>query len=119
VTAQLAAIVQRWLEGVPLPAHGPELVDYARRASAPADVVTAIAGVPDVEYRRLDDVGRAIFDPGPAARAPEVRAPADESGLYPGREAYLDTTAEPGSIRDEKETLPYEQQLVRTPDASD
>ncbi len=112
---RLAAIAQVVLEGVPLPAEKAQLLEYARRQHASTEVAEALTRIEPASYRSLDEVGEAIL----AHRAPEqperIVAPRPESGAVPGGEAYLDASAEPGAVRDEPETLPYEEQLVRTP----
>jgi hypothetical protein len=90
-TAQLAAVVQVVLEGVPLPAERSELLTYARRQGAPAEVAIALWSLERRQYGSLDEVGEAIV-----ARQPSC-AP------------------EPSRMRDRPTSLTYEQRLVREP----
>jgi hypothetical protein len=112
---QLAAVAQVVLEGVPLPAEKQELLDYAERQSAPPEVRAALAALPKRSYEYLDEVGEEIAAAQPSFSPPRVQRPSAESGAPPGGAAYVDASAEPGSIRDEPEVLPYEEQLVREP----
>jgi hypothetical protein len=111
----MAAVVQTVLEGIALPATRDELLDYARRQGAPPDALAALADIPDREYERLDDVGEAIFRVQPPSGPPPAPVPRPETGEFPGGEAYLDRASRPGAIRDEPETPPYEEKLVREP----
>lgn len=111
---QIAAMAQQYLEGIPLPVRTEIVIDYAERIGVPDEVMQALRELPDEHFRRLDDVGHAIFDTQPDFAPPDVRTPANESGLYPGGDAYLDPSPTPGAVRDEKDTLSYEKQLVRT-----
>jgi hypothetical protein len=114
--AQLAAVAQVALEGVPLPAPKRELVEYALRQRASYEVVEALDGLPDGTYARLDAVGEALAPTQPAPVRP-VRVPEPESGAVPGGDSYLDPRPTPGEIREQPEVLEYEQSLVREPAA--
>jgi hypothetical protein len=115
---RIAATAQRLLEGIPLPVRKEIVLDYARRVEAPAEVLAALERIPDRQYRRLDDIGEAIEPVQPAFAPPGVRLPREESDAPPGGSAYLDAGEDSGWIRDEKETLSYEEQLVRTVEKS-
>jgi hypothetical protein len=112
---QRAAVAQVVLEGAPLPAEKAQLVAYARRQKAPADVVAAIERIEDRSYTHLDEVGEALVPHQPPAAPRRPRMPQPESGAVPGGRAYVDAAPEPGRIRDAPDTLPYEEQLVREP----
>lgn len=113
---QLAAIAQQYLEGIPLPVRTEIVLDYAERVGVPDEVMAVLRELPDEHFRRLDDVGHAICDTQPAFAPPAVGEPRNESGLRPGGDAYLQAWPDPGAVRDEKETLSYEKQLVREPE---
>jgi hypothetical protein len=107
-------MAQQYLEGIPLPVRTEIVLDYAERVGVPDEVMAVLRELPDEQFRRLDDVGHAICDTQPAYAPPEVRVPANESDLYPGGDAYLQPHPEPGAVRDEKDVLEYEEQLVRS-----
>jgi hypothetical protein len=86
VDTQRAALIQAVLEGVPLPAGKEELVAYAREQDP--SVVGDLAGLPDQEYGRLDEVGE-LLTLVPTAHVPEQRPPLAESGKPPGGSDYL------------------------------
>jgi hypothetical protein len=101
VDTQRAAEIQVLLEGVPLPATRQMLIDYAAHEdpSAPAE----LRALPDEEYRRLDDVGRALLGRRVNRRA-EPRLPRPESGAPPGGQAYTGSdsaASEAGLVRDD------------------
>jgi hypothetical protein len=87
VNAQRAAEIQAVLEGVDLPATKRELIAYARGQEP--DVVRDLEGLPDEEFRRLDDVGE-LLTLAPTAPAPSAHdLPRPESGKPPGGDDYL------------------------------
>jgi hypothetical protein len=58
--------VLRALGEVDFPATKDELVEAARAASAPDEVVRALRGIPPVEYANREEVGRSVrVDPSP------------------------------------------------------
>jgi hypothetical protein len=97
VSVREAAEIQVVLEGVPLPAGKQELLAYARSQDQRA--TQRLAGIPDREYRSLDEVGEALAPVQPARRRSDPARPRDESGQPPGGDAYLDPNAEPGAVR--------------------
>lgn len=114
-TLREAAIVQVVLEGVPLPAKKRDLLAYARRQQAPPEALAALERIPEREYEAIDEVGEAIAQAQPSRGPKPAYEPEPQSGEVPGGEAYLDAGAEPGAVRGEPTTLPYEEQLVREP----
>jgi len=113
---QVAALTETVLEGVPLPADKKDLLAYAEQQDPPAEVREALARIPEQEYRALDDVAEAIARVQPSFDPPCPGTPEPESDEPPGGEAYTDPSAESGRIRDEPETLEYEEQLVKEPE---
>lgn len=94
------AEIQVLLEGVPLPAGKAELLDHARREHADAASLALLEALPEREYGTIDEVGEALHPVQPAETKPQPHEPRPESGLLPGGEAYTDTSAEPGAVRD-------------------
>jgi hypothetical protein len=86
VNAQRAAEIQSILEGVPLPATRRQLLRYAQ-GNDPA-AVAELRGLPDQEYRRLDQVGE-LLTLGPSVPRGGERLPRPESGKPPGGQDYL------------------------------
>ena len=113
---QVAALTEAVLGGVPLPASKEDLLAYAEQQNPPVEVREALAGIPEQEYRALDDVAEAIARVQPSFNPPDPGTPKPESDEPAGGEAYTDPSAEPGTIRDEPETLEYEEQLVKEPE---
>jgi Protein of unknown function (DUF2795) len=93
VDRQHVAEVQVLLEGVPLPAHKRELLDYAR--SQDERKAEYLESLPDREYRSLDDVGEALAPVQPS-RQPDATVPSDKP---PGGDAYVEPHPEPGAVR--------------------
>jgi hypothetical protein len=87
VNAQRAAEIQAVLEGVDLPATKRALIAYARGQEP--DVVRDLEGLPDEEFRRLDDVGELLTLAPTAPAAPAHELPRPESGRPPGGDDYL------------------------------
>jgi Protein of unknown function (DUF2795) len=83
---QRAAEIQAVLEGIPLPATRSQLIAYAR-AQSPT-LAEDLDGLPDEEFRRLDDVGEVLMLV-PTAPAPGDDLPRPESGKPPGGPDYL------------------------------
>ena len=92
-----AAELQVVLEGVALPATKDELVEYARAHDE--DAARRLEGLPDREYRSLDDVGEALAPVQPERREPDVKPAHEESGSPPGGDAYVDPNPKPGAVR--------------------
>jgi Protein of unknown function (DUF2795) len=97
VDTRLAAEMQVLLEGVPLPAHKRELVEYAR--SQDGDAARHLESLPDREYRSLDEVGEALAPVQPPRSQREAAVPREESDLPPGGENYVKPHPEPGAVR--------------------
>ena len=92
------AELQTLLEGVPLPAGKRELLDYAR-SQADGDVFLGLlSGIPDREYRSLDDVGEALAPVQPDWKS-EPPLPRAESDEPPGGGDYVNPSPEPGAVR--------------------
>jgi hypothetical protein len=87
VNAQRAAEIQAVLEGVPLPATREQLLRYGL-ANDPT-IVSELRGLPDGEFRRLDEVGE-LLTLVPAAPRSAERLPRPESGKPPGGPDYLE-----------------------------
>jgi hypothetical protein len=87
VNAQRAAEIQAVLEGVPLPATRAALLQYAREQDAA--VARDLEGLPDQEYRRLDEVGELLTLVPAAPKAQPYDLPRPESGKPPGGADYL------------------------------
>ena len=99
MNTQRAAEVQAVLEGVRLPATRAELIAYAREWS-PA-VAEELEGLPDEEFRRLDEVGELLMLV-PAAPAPADDLPRPESGKPPGGPDYMTPAPQDtGRVRDD------------------
>ncbi|MDX6413974.1 MAG: hypothetical protein QOH23_1384 [Gaiellaceae bacterium] len=91
--AQLEAL----LEGVQLPAKKRELLEYARQQDP--ELAQLLEGLPEREYRALDEVGEALV---PAQSPPvpsHVALPREESGLPPGGDDYVNPDPTPGAVR--------------------
>jgi Protein of unknown function (DUF2795) len=97
VDTRLAAELQVLLEGVPLPAHKRELVEYAR--SQDDGMAEELASLPDREYRSLDEVGEALVPVQPPRSQREAAVPREESDAPPGGENYVSPHPEPGAVR--------------------
>ena len=96
VDTRLATELQVVLEGVPLPAHKRELVEYAR--SQDGEAARHLESLPDREYRSLDEVGEALAPVQPSRSQPAV-SPREESDKAPGGDAYVTPHPEPGAVR--------------------
>jgi hypothetical protein len=92
-----AAQIQVVLEGVPLPAHKRELVNYAR--SQEEGAAQQLESLPDREYRSLDEVGEALAPVQPSRSHPDPAVPREESDKPPGGDDYVTPHAEPGTVR--------------------
>jgi hypothetical protein len=97
VDTRLAAELQVLLEGVPLPAHKRELVEYARGQDG--DAARHLESIPDREYRSLDEVGEALAPVQPSRSQPQAAVPREESDAPPGGESYVEPDPEPGAVR--------------------
>jgi hypothetical protein len=94
---QRAAEIQAVLEGIPLPAEKRDLVSYMREQDA--SFVRDLEGLPDEEFRSLDDVGR-LLTLVPTAPQPGDGLPRAESGKPPGGDDYLNAFPEDtGKVR--------------------
>ena len=101
MNAQRAAEIQAVLEGIPLPAQKSELVSYMREQDA--SFVADLEGLPDEQFRSIDDVGR-LLTLVPAAPQPGDGLPRAESGKPPGGGDYL--KAHPGDTGEVRRTAP-------------
>ena len=97
VDTRLAAELQVLLEGVPLPAHKRELVEYAH--SQDGEAARYLESLPDREYRSLDEVGEALAPVQPPRLQPDAAVPREESDAPPGGENYVEPHPEPGTVR--------------------
>ena len=95
--ARLAEL-QVVLEGVALPAGKRELIEYARAQNGGEAFVGLLTGIPEREYRSLDEVGEALAPVQPTGKS-KVPLPHAESGEQPGGDAYFDPSPEPGAVR--------------------
>lgn len=86
MNAQRAAEIQALLEGIPLPAEKRELMSYMRDQDA--SFVPDLDGLPDEEFRTIDEVGR-LLTLVPTAPQPDTNLPRAESGNPPGGDDYL------------------------------
>src|SRR5690348_14597398 len=100
MSTQETAELQVVLEGVSLPASKQELIDYAR-AEDGGRFAPLLAQLPDREFGSLDEVGEALVSVQPEWPQPDPHQPREESGKPPGGEAYTDTSAEPGRVRED------------------
>lgn len=97
MNAQRAAEIQALLEGIPLPATRSELIAYAREQAQPP--APELDGLPDEEFRRLDDVGEVLMRV-PSAPAPGGDMPRPESGKPPGGPDYVNPSpTDTGRVR--------------------
>jgi hypothetical protein len=99
VDTRLAAELQVLLEGVALPAHKRELVEYA--SSQDRAAARHLESLPDREYRSLDEVGEALAPVQPPRSQPVAAVPREESDAPPGGEDYVEPHPEPGAVRDD------------------
>jgi hypothetical protein len=97
VDTQRAAELQVLLEGVPLPAHKRELVEYAR--SQDEHEARQLEALPDREYRSLDEVGEALAPVQPSWAQAEAAVPHEESDAPPGGDNYVKPHPQPGAVR--------------------
>jgi hypothetical protein len=91
--AQLEAL----LEGVQLPAQKRELLEYARQQDP--ELAQLLEGLPEREYRALDEVGEALVPAQPPPVPSHVALPREESGLPPGGDDYVNPNPTPGAVR--------------------
>jgi hypothetical protein len=80
--------VETLLEGVPLPASRAELVAYARTQPGGERVAELVAGLPEREYRSVNEVGEALAPVQPERGGEVPHVPRAESGAPPGGDAY-------------------------------
>ena len=113
MNAQRAAEIQSILEGVPLPATRRQLLRYAQANDT--RVVAELRGLPDEEYRRLDEVGE-LLTLGPSVPRSGERLPRPESGKPPGGPDYLRAhPSDTGRVRhDAPRDNPPEQAIERS-----
>jgi Protein of unknown function (DUF2795) len=109
VDTRLAAEVQVLLEGVPLPAHKRDLVEYPR--SQDPDTARELESLPDREYRSLDEVGKALAPVQPSRSQPDAAVPREESGEPPGGDAYVTSDSELGAVRHDAPSNPPQKAL--------
>jgi hypothetical protein len=63
VDTSRAAELQVLLKGVPLPATKDQLLEYAVQQRAEPDLIAALRGLPEREYKSLDEVGEELVRP--------------------------------------------------------
>jgi hypothetical protein len=85
------------LEGVPLPAQKRDLLEYAGEQDP--ELVQLLEGLPEREYRALDEVGEALVPAQPPPVPSHVALPREESGLPPGGDDYVNPDPTPGAVR--------------------
>ena len=95
-----AAGLQSLLEGVPLPAEKPALLEYAVRQHAEPAFIAALRSLPERQYESLDEVGEELLHVQPSPPSHEPAAPHEESGAAPGGDAYTDPDPDTGQVRD-------------------
>lgn len=100
MSTETAAYAGALLEGVDLPATKQRLIAYAREQDGGARVAEALAGVPDREYRTLDEVGEALAPVQPQ-RSERTKLPRPESGAVAGGDDYTHPHLRPGRVEDE------------------
>jgi hypothetical protein len=95
----LAAELQTLLEGAPLPAGRKQLIRYAVEQGAGERELQALRGLPDRQYRSLDELGEELapVQPRPAQERKEPRA---ESGEPPGGDDYTRIPTNTGQVRE-------------------
>jgi len=98
---QRSAEIQAVLEGIPLPAEKSELISYMREQDP--SFVRDLEGLPDEEFRSIDDVGR-LLTLVPTAPQPGQSLPRAESGNPPGGSDYLEPF--PGDTGNVRHTAP-------------
>ena len=84
---QRATEIQTVLEGIPLPAKKSEVLSYAT-AQDPS-VLRDLEGLPDEEFRSIDDVGKLLTLVVTRAHESDP-LPKPESGKPPGGDDYLE-----------------------------
>ena len=83
---QRSAEIQAVLEGIRLPAQKRELISYMREQDS--SFVPDLEGLPDEEFRSIDEVGRLLSLVPTAPKAGD-ELPRAESGNPPGGDDYL------------------------------
>ena len=98
MTTQRTAELQTMLEGIDLPARKRDLLAYAEEHDA--SFAGELSGLPDREYRSIDEVGDALASVQPAT--PNERSvPREESDLPPGGAEYVNPHPQPGAVRND------------------
>lgn len=94
---QRSAEIQAVLEGISLPAKKQELISYMREQDG--SFVSDLEGLPDEEFRSIDEVGR-LLTLVVTAPQPGQDLPRAESGNPPGGKDYLEAFPEDtGKVR--------------------
>jgi Protein of unknown function (DUF2795) len=97
-----AAELKAVLNGVPLPAQRPDLLEYAVGNHAEPPLIDALRSLPDDEqYESLDEVVEELLRIQPARARSVPHQPNEESGAPPGGDDY--TRAHPpdtGKVRE-------------------
>jgi hypothetical protein len=94
------AELQVLLEGVPLPATRRRLLEHARREHAKPLQLDALGGIPEREYRSIDEVGEELARVQPARPREVPHRPRASSGAPPGGDDYTNPRPESGAVRD-------------------
>jgi hypothetical protein len=103
VDPSAAAELKTLLTGARLPAQKAELLEHAVGQRAEPQFLDALQSLPEHEYVSLDEVVDDLLHVQPTPRDTQPH-PREESGAPPGGDAYTDTNAEPGRIRDLDQT---------------
>ena len=83
-----AAELQVLLVGVPIPATKDQLLEYAVQQRAEPIFLDALRGLPEREYRSLDEVVEELVHVQPPREQKDVAQPHEESGEPPGGDDY-------------------------------
>lgn len=96
---QRVAELQGLLEGVGLPASRQELLDYLSAQRGGYRFRSDVEGLPDREFRSLDEVAETLVSVQPAGRDGPGALPREESDLPPGGSDYVTPHPVSGAAR--------------------